>query len=188
MFTINRSIDSIFGSGILILMKIRSFIVSSAVLALAACGGSGSSSSGGGSNTRAFSGSYTGTANLRLAAQGVVVTDSVRLFVAIRSDGQMDVYFDGELAARIAIRSSGTFTLTDSADDAGLEDCSGTVTFTGRVSGNDLTGTISSNGVFCDGIAFTASGTMNATKVVNARGPAGSSSSGGVFGELYRQF
>ncbi len=167
----------------------RAFFAGIIVFALAACGGGGgSSSSGGGANTRQFVGNYTGSARLTLASQGRVARNTSRVFVAVRSNGQMDIYFDGELAVQVTSLNSSRFAVTDSAHNAGFDNCSGTVSLVGSIDGNTISGTFSSRGVVCRGVGFTATGSMTATKVVNTSAPAKSRSAGGTFSRLYRQF
>lgn len=128
----------------------KKIIVSFCLLFITACGG-GDSSSGAGDNTSPgesipanFVGTYTGTLNLTASAVGLTESDSFSITVTVMSDGT--VRFDGD-------EPDETFTvgITNAGDFSGSitvteDECSGTLSVTGRVDGSQASGSVTGDG------------------------------------------
>jgi len=144
-------------------MKKQIALLASFILAifLTSCGG-GSSSGG-----PQFVGTYIGTATLTLSAPagsetgenlGVQFVISPNGVVSV-SDPGMPVYAEGPLTGNTFLIIAAGSVL----DEPGVLMCTGTFTFTGTISGNMMTGTVSSDNLGCNGVPFTLTGSFTAT-------------------------
>ena len=149
----------------------KKIILSFCLLFLSACGG-GDSSSGAGDNTTPgenipanFVGTYTGTLNLTASAAGLTESDSFPITVTVMANGM--VRFDGDdpdETFTVGIANSGEFTGSITVVE---DECSGTLSVTGRVDGSVANGTVTGDGkctVSGVEISVTLSGDFNATK------------------------
>lgn len=143
------------------------------ILGLAGCGGDGDSSSGGSGaptgggapvNLAALAGTFAGTARITLSALGASETDTVPVRVVVSSNGTIRISFDDDVVASNQLAADGTFRITDAVANAGVEQCNGNLTITGRVTAAAVTATISSSGVSCSGIPGSLSGSLNAAR------------------------
>ncbi|MFT5137223.1 MAG: hypothetical protein ACI9XU_002217 [Arenicella sp.] len=128
----------------------KKIIVSFCLVFITACGG-GDSSSGAGESTNPgqdfpanFVGTYIGVVNLTASAVGLTESDSFPITVTVLANGT--VRFDGD-------DPDETFTvdITNAGDFAGdisvVEDeCTGTLSVTGRVDGSQATGNVTGDG------------------------------------------
>lgn len=149
----------------------KKLLLSFGLLMLAACG-SGDSSSGAGEPTMAGSmipeillGTYTGTVNLEASALGLSKRFSYPITVTVTSDGVVRI--DGDDPGE-----TGSTGITDAGDFVGSieiveDDCSGTISVTGKVDGVTATGTVSGSGTCSEGsldVDVELTGDFNATK------------------------
>ena len=128
----------------------KKIIVSFCLLFIAACGG-GDSASGAGDSTNPgqnipanFVGTYTGTLNLTASAVGLTESDSFPITVTVLSNGT--VRFDGDdpdETFTVGITNAGDFSGTISIVE---DECSGTLSVTGRVDGSQATGDVTGDG------------------------------------------
>jgi hypothetical protein len=159
-------------------MKFVPLVLFSLTLLVAGCGGDGRSSSGSGGSTggtagggtsppvnlAALSGNYNGSARVTLSAFGIneTVNSSVRATVA--SGGRLTINFGDDAIATGQLAADGSFRITDTLANAGIDDCSGNVIIAGRVAGSSMNASINSSGARCSGISATATGSLNATR------------------------
>lgn len=140
---------------------------------LAGCGGdSGSSSSGGSGATgggtpvdlSTLVGSYAGSSTIRLSALGISETDTSSVRVMIAAGGGITIRFDDSVVATGSLAADGSFLIRDSVANAGLDECTGSISITGRATRPSVTATINSSNVSCSGIPATATGSLNAAR------------------------
>jgi hypothetical protein len=156
-------------SYILIIMK--KIIVNFCLLFIAACDG-GDSSSGAGDSTNPgqnipanFVGIYTGTLNVTASAVGLTQSDSFPITVTVLANGT--VRFDGDdpdETFTVGITNAGDFSGTISIVE---DECSGTLSVTGRVDGSQASGDVTGEGectVNGANLSATLLGDFNASK------------------------
>lgn len=153
-------------------MKLLWPVLIALTLVVAGCDHDGDSSSGGGGssgggapvNLAALAGNYSGSARITLSALGLDETESTTVSATINSGGRISITFGDDAIATGQLAADGSFRITDTLANAGVDDCSGTITISGRASGNTINASISSSGARCSGIPATASGSLSARK------------------------
>ena len=144
-----------------------------------ALGGGGGSSSGGGGGGGGGSMVFTGTDVLTLSAPGVA-SQTFRIPITITVSGNMVTITDGIDTGTAPLNANGTDFIVPvkfSFSESGVT-CRAEIIHSGKISGNNINGTISGR-TPCSGggISFTitTSGTFSATKTDAARAPVGPS-------------
>lgn len=139
------------------------------VASLAACGG-GSDSGGGGGGSNPFAGTYNGIGTLTLSAPGVApqtATGTIQFVIDpqgnVTSDPGTDFSGTGKLNGNTFVIVLGP----EQLQPDGMS-CAGTVSLTGTVDGNTITGQFSSTGFTCNGVPITWTGTFSATRAAGA--------------------
>lgn len=131
-------------------------------------GSGGSGGSGGGTGTQVnfatLAGDYAGNASVRVSTLLASDTINSRVTATIDSRGRIEITFDDDAVATGQLARDGTFRISDTLANAGIDGCSGTVTIAGRVEGSTIRATISSSGASCSGISASADGTLTATR------------------------
>lgn len=133
-----------------------------ALLMIAGCGGDG----GGGKSTGpSHVGTYVGTAETTLThPQGTIPTKGGIQFV-VAADNTVSVSDPGQPPFGTGTLSGDTFVVTapgSTLNSSGVS-CSGSIVFDGTISGAKMNGSISSNGLRCNNVPFSLSGTFTAT-------------------------
>lgn len=130
------------------------------MLLLAGCGGG---SDGGGPS---FVGTYIGTGEFTLSGAGQTISqDNLGIQFDISPDGVVRVSDPGQPPYAEGPLTGNTFIIIAAGsvlNTPGVS-CTGTFTFNGTISGNTMTGTVSSNNLTCNGIPFTVTGSFTAT-------------------------
>ena len=132
---------------------------------LTACGG-GSSSSGGGTS---FAGTYSGTWNATLSAGGTSQSGTGIITIVVNPDGTVVIDPETSIPGTGSVNGN-SFTGgwdASSFNTPGLT-CSGSLSLSGTISGNTVTGTIGPSQFICNGVQFTARGTFTASKTAKA--------------------
>lgn len=137
------------------------------VVSLTACGGGSDSGGGGGAQ---FAGTYNGMATVTLTTPGVApqtITGTIQFRIGpdgtVTSDPNTDFSGTGTLNGNTFVVNLGPQQLTPE----GMS-CVGSVTLSGKVDGNTITGTFSSAGFSCNGVPFTWNGTFSAMRTPGA--------------------
>lgn len=139
-------------------------------LVLAGCGGGGSSSGGGTAAGVGVAGTYGGQGTITLSGGGVSVTQPGSVTITISPTGSVMVD-TGDPSTGSGSLAGDSFTANQPLAPIGTSiglSCTGDVLWNGTVSGNTITGTISSSGASCNGLAMDISGSFSATKVGKA--------------------
>lgn len=144
----------------------KQFIILFFTLALTACGG-GSSSSGGGGTPASYAGTYNGFATVTLSAPGLSPqTSTGTIQIVIDAEGNVTSDPNTEFSGTGTL-SGDTFTVAVPAaafNQPGMT-CTGAVMINGTVSGETIRGTITTNGLTCNGMPFQINGTYEAMRV-----------------------
>lgn len=131
-------------------------------LVLNACGGGSSDGGAGGS----FAGTYNGVTTLTVSGAGVSETTSGTIQIVIDGQGNVTVV-DPETDTSVTGTLDGNqFTVAIPGpflNEPGFT-CSGTINVSGTVSGDTITGMISSSGLTCNGVPIQATGPFEAAR------------------------
>lgn len=144
-------------------------------LALAACGGDdGDSSSGSGGSTASptgpavnlasLAGNYVGSARITVSALGLSDTQTSTVNATVTAGGRLTMTFGDDVIATGQLAQDGSFRITDTLANAGLDECSGNINISGRVTASAINANISASGARCEGIPATASGSLSASR------------------------
>ena len=140
-------------------MKIRLFLLSCIVLVLAACGGGSSTSD----EASAGENNFVGTQTITLSNAEISVTETDNFTLAV--DEQVVTVVDEDFNATGTLNSDNRFVVSSpifSTTSDGVT-CSGSVTYSGQISGSTTAGTI--QGEFnCSGVVFDVSGEFSAAR------------------------
>ncbi len=155
----------------MIYMRILALV---AATLLAGCFESGGSSSGGGVNVTQnpgpvdiarVAGQYRGSARITVSALLLDESETFSVRVTISSSRRIEIVFSDDLVAEGPLAANGSFTISDSLRDAGV-DCDGTLTITGSVNaaGTQVLANIRSSGGECEGVSARAVGSLTANR------------------------
>jgi hypothetical protein len=140
-------------------------------LLLTGCGGGGTSSGAGPTPAGVgAAGTYGGSGTITVSGSGVSVTVPGSITFTISPTGMVTVD-TGDAAPGSGALAGDTFEASQPLAPIGTASglsCSGEVLYHGTVSGGSITGTISSSGARCNGLAMDVSGSFSATKVGKA--------------------
>ena len=136
------------------------------VVAVTGCGGGGSSSGGGGGAQ--FAGTYQGTYQMTMTGGGRSTSGSGPIVIVIQPDNK--VIRDPGSDNSLGILTGNSFSINNrgsSLNRPGVS-CSGTFSLNGTVQGTQITGTLSSTNLRCNGMPLTITGSCNLQKVPTA--------------------
>lgn len=141
-----------------------------AILALALASCNGGSSSGGGTADSPFVGTYKGSTAVTLKSESGSHTTSEPIAVYVNPDGLVQVGRGESTIYASGPLHKDRVNITDDAAAMVKPDCSGSITLTGIFSpggdgGASFTGSWSSDGAACAGVAGELTGTVTATRV-----------------------
>ncbi len=158
-------------------MKLFWPVLFALALALVGCShdDDGDSSSGGGGSTSGSSGgapvdfaslagNYAGSARITISALGADKTETSAVTATINNGGRISITFGDDAVATGQLASDGSFRITDTLANAGIDDCTGTITIAGRASAAAINASISSSGARCSGVPASASGSLSAQR------------------------
>lgn len=137
----------------------RSVLLVLAMMVIGCGGGGGSSSTG---SEQVAAGTYRGTVNLTVSGGGASASRSGPVVIVVSPDHNVTI---GSFPQSAPLNGN-TFSLTSPAstlNGPGLNCPQGTVTNDGTISGPTINGTVSSNGVVCNGLPISITGTFTAT-------------------------
>lgn len=142
--------------------------ISLVAMIVSACGG-GSSGGAGGAH---LAGTYNGLATVTLSAPGVPSeTDTGTIQIVVDAEGNVTTD-PGTSFAGTGTLDGNKFTTTVPArflNEPGLT-CTGAIIINGTISGDTMTGTFSSSGLTCNGIAIQLTGTFEANRAAASAG------------------
>jgi len=148
-------------------MMKRIFHVVVTLVLLVGCGGGSTTGGGSGNDEPSLVGVYVGTASITLLGPGTTkLEDELEIQFVIAANGPVTVskpdaspYAEGPLTGNSFVIIANASAL----NEPGFLDCAGSFTLNGMVSGNTITGTMSSGTMFCNNFPFTLTGSFNAT-------------------------
>lgn len=129
----------------------KKILVLFSFLILAACDKSDSDSGGMADDTlpgtnvpSSFVGTYTGVLNVTASAAGITRSDSFPITVTVNNDATITITGDSpEETSTTGLQNDGSFVGNLPVNE---DDCSGSVDYTGRVDGTNVSGTVSGSG------------------------------------------
>lgn len=131
-------------------------------LLLSGCGGGDGDSSSGASPD--VVGTYNGTQNITLVANGQSQRASGNVSITIASNGTVTFRQDGFSATGALNGNSFTVNFPGSIANSPGINCGGTISYSGSTNGTQASGNLSSSGVSCNSINIAVSGNFSANK------------------------
>ena len=114
-----------------------------------------------------IAGTYIGTATATASALGLTESETIPVTVIISEDGKITIESGSDIFPDVITLNGNTFSFSQTFvnEDFGSATCSGTLNLQGSIATNgQLTATLSSQSVVCNGIPGTVSGSLSATK------------------------
>lgn len=112
-------------------------------------------------------GTYVGTATATASALGLTESRTIPVTITVSQDGKITIESGSDIFPDVITLDGNTFSFSQTFvnEDFGSATCSGTLNLQGSIATNgQLTATLSSQSVVCNGVPGTVSGSLSATK------------------------